>query len=49
MMNLTGELLGLAPELFPFQLPFLVLVAAVLVVSWRRGAETRPVRVAGVR
>ncbi|WP_240137542.1 CPBP family glutamic-type intramembrane protease [Salinigranum salinum] len=28
MMNLTGELFGLAPELFPFQLPFLVLVRA---------------------
>jgi membrane protease YdiL (CAAX protease family) len=41
MMNLTGELLGLAPELFPFQLPFLVLIAAALVVSWRRGTDTR--------
>jgi membrane protease YdiL (CAAX protease family) len=47
MMNLTGELLGLAPELFPFQLPFLVLVAAVLVVSWRRGTDARPTDVAG--
>jgi membrane protease YdiL (CAAX protease family) len=46
-MNLTGELLGLAPELFPFQLPFLVLVAAALVVSWRRGADTRSKDVAG--
>ncbi len=41
MMNLTGELLGLAPELFPFQLPFLVLIAAALVVSWQRGTDTR--------
>ena len=47
MMNLTGELLGLAPELFPFQLPFLVLVAAALVVSWQRGTDTRPRDVAG--
>ncbi|WP_380676539.1 CPBP family intramembrane glutamic endopeptidase [Salinigranum sp. GCM10025319] len=47
MMNLTGELLGLAPELFPFQLPFLVLVAATLVVSWQRGTDTRPKDVAG--
>jgi len=47
MMNLTGELLGLAPELFPFQLPFLVLVAAALVVSWQRGTDTRSKDVAG--
>jgi len=47
MMNLTGELLGLAPELFPFQLPFLVLVAAALVVSWQRGTDTRSEDVAG--
>jgi membrane protease YdiL (CAAX protease family) len=47
MMNLTGEILGLAPELFPFQLPFLVLVAAALIVSWQRGTDTRPKDVAG--
>jgi len=47
MMNLTGELLGLAPELFPFQLPFLVLIAAALVVNWRRGTDARPKGVAG--
>ena len=49
MMNLTGELLGLAPELFPFQLPFLVLVAAALVVNWRRGTDARPRNVLGAR
>jgi membrane protease YdiL (CAAX protease family) len=47
LMNLTGELLGLAPELFPFQLPFIALVAVALVVSWQRGTETRPKDVAG--
>jgi membrane protease YdiL (CAAX protease family) len=47
MMNLTGELLGLAPKLFPFQLPFLVLVAAALIVSWQRGTDTRPKDIAG--
>ena len=33
LMNLTGEFLGLADEMFPFQLPALVLVVAVLVAS----------------
>ena len=47
MMNLTGELLGLAPELFPFQLPFLVLIAVALVVNWRRGTDARQKGVAG--
>jgi len=46
MLNLTGEVLGLAPEMFPFQLLFLVVVGAALVVSWRRGADTRPKDVA---
>jgi membrane protease YdiL (CAAX protease family) len=35
LMNLTGEFLGLADEMFPFQLPALALVVAVLVVSGR--------------
>jgi membrane protease YdiL (CAAX protease family) len=35
LMNLTGEFLGLADEMFPFQLPALVLVVAVLVASGR--------------
>lgn len=35
LMNLTGEVLGLADEMFPFQLPALVLVVAVLVLSGR--------------
>ncbi|MDX1748512.1 MAG: CPBP family intramembrane glutamic endopeptidase [Halobacteriales archaeon] len=48
MMNLTGELLGLAPEMFPFQLPFLVVIAVVLVVSWRRDTSPRPKDLAGV-
>ena len=32
-MNLTGEFLGLANEMFPFQLPVLVVVVATLVAS----------------
>jgi membrane protease YdiL (CAAX protease family) len=48
-MNFTGELLGLAPELFPFQLPFLVLVAAALVMGWRRQASGLPASATGVR
>jgi membrane protease YdiL (CAAX protease family) len=47
MLNLTGELLGLAPEMFPFQLLFLALVGAALVVSWQRGVDTRSKDVAG--
>lgn len=39
MMNLTGEFLGLAPEMFPFMLLGNLLVAAVLVVTWRRGSS----------
>ncbi|WP_255198470.1 CPBP family intramembrane glutamic endopeptidase [Halorarius litoreus] len=35
-MNLTGEFLGLAPELFPVTLVGTALLAAVLVVAWRR-------------
>lgn len=38
MMNLTGEFLGLAPEMFPFMLLGNLLVAAMLVVTWRRGS-----------
>jgi nitrate reductase gamma subunit len=34
-MNLTGDFLGLADEMFPFQLPSLVLVVVVLVASGR--------------
>ena len=46
-LNLTGELLGLAPEMFPFQLPFLALVGAALLVSWQRDTDTRPTDGAG--
>ena len=35
LMNLTGEFLGLADEMFPFQLPALVLVVIALVASGR--------------
>lgn len=41
MMNLTGEFMGLADEMFPFQLPALVLVAAVLVISGRLSPPNR--------
>lgn len=36
MMNLTGELLGLSPEMFPVLLLGTAFVASVLVLSWRR-------------
>lgn len=36
MMNLTGEFLGLAPEMFPFLLSGHLLIAGVLVLTWRR-------------
>jgi len=36
MMNLTGEFLGLAPEMFPFMLAGNFLAATVLVFYWRR-------------
>lgn len=39
MMNFTGELLGLAPELFPFLLLGNVLLGVVLVLSWRRSGN----------
>jgi membrane protease YdiL (CAAX protease family) len=32
-MNLTGEFMGLADEMFPFQLPALVVIVVILVVS----------------
>jgi hypothetical protein len=49
MLNLTGEVLGLAPEMFPFQLLFLALVGGALVVSWQRDTDTLPTDVAGAR
>ena len=39
-MNLTGEFLGLAPELFPVSLVVTALLAAVLVGYWRRTRST---------
>lgn len=39
-MNLTGEFLGLAPELFPVSLVGTALLAAVVVVYWRRTGST---------
>lgn len=36
MMNLTGEFLGLAPEMFPFMLMGKLLAATVLVLTWQR-------------
>ncbi len=36
MMNFTGLVLGLAPEMHPFSLVGTAVVVAVLVVSWRR-------------
>jgi len=36
MMNFTGELLGLASEMFPIMLVGNALVATVVVLSWRR-------------
>ncbi|MGD8698205.1 MAG: CPBP family intramembrane metalloprotease [Gemmatimonadales bacterium] len=36
MMNLTGEFLGLASEMFPFLLLGNLLAATVLVLTWRR-------------
>jgi len=41
MMNLTGELLGLAAEMFPFLLVGNALAAAAVVVSWRRSSGGR--------
>jgi membrane protease YdiL (CAAX protease family) len=39
MMNLTGELLGLAPEMQPFMLVGYGLAAAALITTWRRTAS----------
>lgn len=36
MMNFTGMFLGLDPHLHPFMLPFLVAVAAGIIIGWRR-------------
>lgn len=38
MMNLSGEFLGLPPEMFPFLLWGYTLAAAILMVGWRRSA-----------
>lgn len=41
MLNLTGEVLGLAQELFPFLLVGYTIIAGVLIVYWRRtGVDT---------
>ncbi|KAB1194844.1 CPBP family intramembrane metalloprotease [Haloferax sp. MBLA0076] len=40
LMNLTGEFLGLAPEMFPFLLVGTALAAMAVVVSWRRSQPT---------
>lgn len=37
MMNLTGELLGITPEMYPFVLWGHALAAAAVPVSWLRG------------
>lgn len=41
MMNLTGELLGLAPEMFPFMLVGNALLGGLLVFAWRRQDKQR--------
>ena len=38
MMNLTGEFLGLTPEMFPFLLVGYATMAMVLVLTWRHSA-----------
>lgn len=41
MMNLTGEVFGLAPELFPFLLVGYTIIAGGLIIHWRRtGVDT---------
>lgn len=45
MMNLTGELLGIAADMYPFVLAGHLLVAAAVLVDWRR----RPPRPPGAR
>lgn len=42
-MNLSGEFLGLAPEMFPFLLVGNVLAAGLLVAYWRRTGATAPI------
>ena len=39
MMNLTGELLGIAPDMYPFVLTGHLLVAGAVLVDWRRHAR----------
>lgn len=39
MLNLTGEVLGLAPNLFPFLLVGFAVIAGSLVLHWRRTGE----------
>jgi uncharacterized protein len=42
MMNLTGELLGISPEMYPFVLVGHALAAGAVVVRWRRTLPARP-------
>jgi len=40
LMNLTGELLGISPAMYPFVVVGHAVAASVLVVSWHRGRRT---------
>lgn len=42
MMNLTGEILGIAADMYPFVLTGHVVVAAAVLVDWRRRPPRRP-------
>lgn len=44
MMNLTGELLGMSPAMYPFAVVGHAVAAGVLVLSWRRGPRTAALR-----
>lgn len=42
LMNLTGELLGITAEMYPFVVSGHLLVAAAVMVSWRVRGDSRP-------
>ncbi len=44
MMNLTGEVLGISPDMYPFIISGHALAAGVLVTSWRRQGPRMPSR-----